>query len=174
MISSGFNAPMSSSCGRLFDAVAGILGIAFDAISYEGQAAIELENLFGMHDLQRVEPYPFALVDGEPGEIDPAPMWQALIDDLASGRDSASISAAFHAGLGRAVAEFAQRLASGRGVDTVALSGGVFQNQSLLEVCVEGLRRHGLQVMIHRQVPANDGGLALGQAVVAAHRTLAR
>ncbi len=172
MIESGFNTPLTSSCGRLFDAVAALLGIAFDGISYEGQAAIELENLLTPGRLDSVQPYPFALGSGELYEIDPAPMWSALIDDLQRGRDRAAIAASFHAGLSRAVAELAAHIASERGIAAVALSGGVFQNRSLFEDSVERLQSAGLQVLFHRQVPANDGGLSLGQAAVAAARLL--
>ncbi len=170
MIETGFNAPPTSSCGRLFDAVAALLGIAFDAISYEGQAAIELENLVSTGRLADAQAYPFALHSGDLLEIDPAPMWSALIEDLVRGREPAAIAASFHAGLAIAVADLAARIARERGIATVALSGGVFQNRSLFADCVERLQSGGLQVLFHRQVPANDGGLSLGQAAVAAAR----
>ena len=172
MIASGFNSPPSSSCGRLFDAVAAMLGIAFDGISYEGQAAIELENSFDADELARAEPYPFALRRGAVNEIDPAPMWDALLEDLAAGRDRGAIAARFHAGLGARLVDLARELAAAHGIGTVALSGGVFQNRSLLGLCADGLGASGLEVLHHRQVPANDGGLSLGQAVVAAARLL--
>ena len=170
MIAAGFNTPLTSSCGRLFDAVAAMLGIAFDGISYEGQAAIELENLMAADRPGLTQPYPFALCRGDLYEIDPAPMWTALVDDLVRGREAAAIAAAFHTGLAAAVADLAARIARERGITTVALSGGVFQNRSLFEDCVERLQAAGLQVLFHRQVPANDGGLSLGQAAVAAAR----
>ena len=176
MIRSGTNAPPASSCGRLFDAVAGALGVAFEEVSYEGEAAARLEAL-----AERVVPadherYPFGTSEGRDGVrwLESAPMWQALLADLASGVSPALISARFHKGLAVAVAELAADLlreqAAGR---TVALSGGCFQNKLLLEEVKRRLEADGVAVLIHAKVPANDGGLSLGQAVVAAARRIA-
>lgn len=169
MVQRGLNSPLSSSCGRLFDAVAAVLGVSREQLHYEGQAAIELEALAVSADDDGTA-YSFG-IEGVPGEIlllDPKPMWQALLRDLASGINTGRVARRFHAGLALAVSGSARDLAVRRGLDTVALSGGVFQNRLLLErVCAE-LRGHGLLVLQHRRVPSNDGGLALGQAVVAA------
>ncbi len=168
MIDKGLNAPLSSSCGRLFDAAAAALDLSRAAVSYEGQAAIELEALAG-RAAAAVDPYPFAVAtDGAVARLDPAPMWRALLDDLRGGVAPAQIAAAFHAGLAVAVADLAAALATRHDVDTVALSGGVMQNKMLFEAVCGRLEAAGLRVLTQRQVPANDGGLALGQAVIAA------
>ena len=247
MMARGLNSPLTSSAGRLFDAVAAALGLCRDGIAYEGQAAIELESLAvtaGARALAAGETYHFGLVETE-GRclLDPAPFWRRLLEDLANvplalslegggqvsqdrdqegtgqilhdqdHRDTGqviqerliraaglqhlkhargsmgpvvqerergdadhdiyeralgAIAARFHLGLARATAELAVRLAQARGLDTVALSGGVMQNKTLFEALARELRNRGMQVLSHRQVPANDGGLALGQAVIAA------
>ncbi|MBK1700758.1 carbamoyltransferase HypF [Thiococcus pfennigii] len=174
MIERGLNAPPTSSCGRLFDAVAGAVGLCREGIGYEGQAAIELEVLAGR--AVAGEPgYDFALVEDERGRLvmDPAPMWQALLADLAAAVTPPVIAARFHRGLAETIVAAATRLASRHGLAAAALSGGVFQNRRLLEAVAAGLREAGLRVLVHRQVPANDGGLSLGQAAVAAARLLA-
>ena len=169
MVERGINSPLSSSCGRLFDAVAAALGISRDGVTYEGQAAIELEAL-AVSAMQSPEPgYPFRFAAGEtPLILDPKPMWAALLDDLARGVAPPIIAARFHSGLAEALAGAAIALAHDHGIRAVALSGGVFQNRTLLERISARLRAADLQVLSHRLVPANDGGLSLGQAVVAA------
>ena len=173
MLAAGLNSPMSSSCGRLFDAVAGALDLSRAGIGYEGEAAIALEVL-ARRAGDAGEAYPFAVdVDGEPWQLDPAPMWRALFDDLAAGTAPERIAARFHAGLAAAVAGLGERLAREHGVGSVALSGGVLQNRTLFEALAQRLETAGLDVLAHERVPANDGGLALGQAVIAAARALA-
>jgi hydrogenase maturation protein HypF len=160
------NAPLTSSCGRLFDAVAAALGICTQGIAYEGQAAIELETR--CRSLHGVAGYPFGLAEADALQVlDPAPMWQALCDDLAAGVGGDEIATRFHAGLVDALARLAQALSAAHGLDTVALSGGVFQNRTLFEALSRRLRAAGLTVLTHQRVPSNDGGLALGQAVAA-------
>ncbi len=174
MMARGLNSPLTSSAGRLFDAVAAALGICRDAIAYEGQAAIELETLaLGATGGEAGGGYPFGLVAaGDQWLLDPAPLWQALLADLARGQDRGSMALRFHLGFAQAAADLAGRLATERGLATVALSGGVFQNKTLCEAIAQRLRHQGLRVLAHRQVPANDGGLALGQAVAAAARLI--
>ncbi len=177
MVERGLNAPLSSSAGRLCDAVAAALGVGGDTISYEGQAAIELETLAASAWGQAGEGYPLdvVVVDGpeRPGmRIDPAPLWIALFDDLSLGVAPAVIAARFHRGLCRVLVEVAARVAEGAGLAQVALSGGVLQNRLLLEGIADGLRDQGLRPLTQHQVPANDGGLSLGQAVVAAARVM--
>jgi hydrogenase maturation protein HypF len=104
--------------------------------------------------------------------LDPAPLWPALLADLRAAVPASVIAARFHYGLGEAVASLALDLARQSGIDAIALSGGVFQNRTLLELVATRLRASGLRVLQHRQVPVNDGGLALGQAVVGAVRIL--
>ena len=174
MIARGINSPLSSSCGRLFDAVAAAIGLCRDRASYEGEAAIELEALVD----ERVasgpagDGYPFAVRPGLPQVLDPGPLWRALLADLRAGVPPAVIAARFHWGLADAVAGLAGDLAIARGLRTVALSGGVAQNRILVERVADQLRRRRLDVLQHRQVPANDGGLSLGQAAVGAMRIL--
>ena len=154
----GVNAPLSSSAGRLFDAVAACLGIAPHAQSYEGEAAMRLEAIAG----PKAEGYPFGV------GLDPAPMFCALAADLARGTRPATISARFHDGLAAAFAAPARAAVERGQAQAVALSGGCFQNLRLLDAVLHHLR--GLPVLTHRQIPANDGGLAFGQALVALGR----
>lgn len=170
MMERGINSPLCSSYGRLFDAVAGALGLSADAVTYEGQAAIELESLAGCASGEQAGTgYPFDVSeDDHVLQLDPAPMWQALLDDLAHGTPRENIAARFHHGLADATARLAARLAQRQGVDTIALSGGVMQNGLLFEGIAHALDERGLRVLSHQQVPANDGGLSLGQAVIAA------
>jgi len=173
MMDRGLNSPRSSSCGRLFDAVAAAVGLCREGLTYEGEAAIELEALAVRAPAQDQGPagggYPLGIVrEGALLVLDPTPLWWALLDDLARGVVRERIAARFHNGLARALVGIATELAQAHGIDTLALSGGVFQNKTLLEAVGAGLRAAGLRVLGHRQVPANDGGLALGQAVIAA------
>jgi hydrogenase maturation protein HypF len=167
----GIQAPLSSSCGRLCDAVAGALGICRDGVSYEGQAAMELETLANRAMKGVRGGYPFGVRESAEGLVlDPNPLWEALFADLLAGRDRALIAARFHQGLVEGLADLAERLARDHRRDTLALSGGVFQNRILCEGLVGHLRGLGLRVLTHRQVPSNDGGIALGQAAMAAAR----
>ena len=167
MIEGQVNSPLTSSAGRLFDAVAAALGICADRIAYEGQAALELEA--ACRDIETEQGYRFGLSDdGGCWVLDPAPMWRQLFADLAEAVPAARISARFHAGLADAVCDLGGRIAAAHAIQTVALSGGVFQNRTLFERVCNGLRARGLEVLTHRRVPTNDGGLALGQAVTAA------
>lgn len=170
MADKGLNAPAASSAGRLFDAVAALLALAPDRLSHEGEAAMALEACARMD----APPYPFA-VRGADGrlEIDPAPLWRALLADRAAGRARGAMAGAVHRGLARAFADAAAQVARREGLAAVALSGGVFQNALLLEETMRCLSGHGLQVLAPAQVPANDGGLALGQAAIAAARHMA-
>jgi hydrogenase maturation protein HypF len=162
----GLNAPPCSSAGRLFDAVAAALGLCPERQSYEGEAAMRLEALAtGCTGA----PYPFA---AEGAQIDPAPMIRALAADIEGGAASGLVSARFHAGLAEAFCAPARALVAEGRAKAVALSGGCFQNARLLSECLAAL--DGLRVLVHREVPANDGGLALGQAVIAAASRLPR
>lgn len=173
MMDKGLNAPRASSAGRLFDAMACLLDLAPRRLTHEGEAAMALEALAFTHG--RAEPYPFTCIDGADGlvELDPAPLWRAALADIHAGRPAGAVAAGFHGGLTEAFARCAADLAQRRGIAAVALSGGVFQNAVLLEEMARRLERAGLQVLIPAQVPANDGGLALGQAAIAAARLMA-
>jgi hydrogenase maturation protein HypF len=166
----GLNAPLTSSAGRLFDAIASLLGLR-DRVDFEAQAAIELEALAGCDD---VDGYPVRL-DGDEGPliVRSTDLVRGVVDDLLRETPAATISARFHATLAEVIAEVSSRIGRRRGVQAVALSGGVFQNVRLLEATTARLESRGFEVYRHRQVPPNDGGLALGQAAVAA-RSLAR
>ncbi len=156
----------TSSCGRLFDAVAALLGLASE-VTFEGQAAIALEALAkpGVEDR-----YDFEIAGGEPLILDFRPLIVAIAKDISSKRRVGEISARFHNTLSAAIGEACSRIGSSDGVDRVCLSGGSFQNLYLLGRTVVELRRRGFGVYLHAQVPANDGGLALGQAMIANQR----
>ncbi|WP_223475574.1 carbamoyltransferase HypF [Oricola indica] len=172
MIRTGTNSPLSSSCGRLFDAAAALVGLCPERQDYEGQAAILFEAALdpAAMDEEAGYAYPFAIAPrGEKGlpQIDPAAVWRAMLGDLASGTPVGIISARFHRGLAKAIIAMAKQLATGTEIGTVALSGGCFQNAILLTLVEDGLKDAGLHVISHSKVPANDGGLSLGQAAVA-------
>jgi len=172
MMRQGLNSPLSSSCGRLFDAVAAALGVCRDNIVYEGQAAIELESLATpVFDHEESALYPYAVTrEGAVPQLDWAPLWRALLNDIRGKVGPARIAARFHHGLIRAVTDVAAELAGRHGVKTIALGGGVFQNRLILAGVSGACRQRGFEVISARQVPVNDGGIALGQAVVAAVR----
>ncbi len=153
------NAPLSSGAGRLFDAVAALLGVR-DRVTYEGQAAIELEQLAG--DLE-VPAYSARVRDGT---IVGADLVAAAHDDLRAGRAREEIAAAFHEGL----AAVFEAVCAEEAPRTVVLSGGTFQNIRLLSSLRQRLASHGIEVLAHRAVPPNDGGVSYGQAAVAAAR----
>jgi len=162
MIARGIQTVETSSCGRLFDAVSSLLGIRQET-TYEGQAAIELE----MRATTAAGVYPFAIADGEPFQIDARPMIEAIVGEVRGGVAVGEISARFHLTMARVVADACVRIRDGSGIARVCLSGGTFQNLRLLGHAVGLLRERGFEVFVHRRVPTNDGGLALGQAVIA-------
>ncbi|HBG04049.1 MAG: carbamoyltransferase HypF [Geobacteraceae bacterium GWC2_58_44] len=167
MLERGINSPLTSSCGRLFDAVAALIGVR-NSVSYEGQAAIELEALAERGTASI--PYPYLVHGGDCQIIDFGPMFAALCADLACGRGSADIARAFHQTVAGAVSELCQKIREQTGTARVVLSGGVFQNRLLTEEVAQLLADSGFQVYCHRLVPPNDGGIALGQAVIAGRR----
>lgn len=174
MIEGRVNSPLSSSCGRLFDAVAAALGICSDSVSYEGQAAIELEALAQSAFSDELAPYPYRLDNRTDGlaHIDWRPMWPALLADIQGKVPAPLIAARFHCCVANAVAELATILCQRHDLQTVVLCGGCFQNRLLLEPVASRLMETGLKVLIPGQMPAGDGGLALGQAAVCAARLL--
>ncbi len=168
MAQKGVNSPLTSSAGRLFDAVAAALGVCRESVGYEGQAAIELEALAKTSFVtEEGFGYRYELCRDS---ISWKPLWPALLNDLGKGLPRSVIAARFHHGVVSAVVDVAALLCAQQGTGTVVLSGGVFQNQLLLERSSELLRRVGLRVLSPRLVPTNDGGLSLGQAAVAAAR----
>lgn len=169
LIASGFNSPLSSGCGRFFDAVAALLGVC-EKSTYEGQAAIELGELTLEPDEGRnLEPYPFRI---EEDVIIPAGTIAGVLADLERGREREFIATRFHNTVLAMVREAVRRVARRTGLSIVALSGGTWQNRYLFARAKEELAHEGFRVCWHRQVPANDGGLCLGQAVVARMRAL--
>jgi hydrogenase maturation protein HypF len=166
MVRSGIRSPRSSSAGRLFDAVAAILGVR-DVIHYEGQAAVELEQLA---DPEERGAYRARVTDGVPHRLQGQDLVAAVVEDLCRGVPPGIVAARFHNGLANTITEVAQGIAASRGLSAVALSGGVFQNLWILQAVTDLLRARGLRVLTHSRVPANDGGISFGQAAIAAAR----
>ncbi|MFQ5987728.1 MAG: carbamoyltransferase HypF [Dehalococcoidia bacterium] len=181
-IERGLNSPLTSSMGRLFDAVSALIGVR-DVINYEAQAAIELE-MIAAEDVEEgytlraersaersrrspqgeaipLSPTPYPLV------LDPAPLIRAIVADMEGGVDGSVISAKFHNAIAAMVLAVCGIIREQEGLNKVVLSGGVFQNVYLLRRSLHLLRGAGFEVYIHRLVPCNDGGISLGQALVA-------
>jgi hydrogenase maturation protein HypF len=153
----------TSSCGRLFDAVAAILGVRQE-ITFEGQAAIELE-MFARQGPRPTASYPFDFASD--GSIDLRPLIKALVGESCSGASARAVAARFHYTLAAIIVEACRRIRSSDGLNRVCLSGGTFQNFTLLEETIARLRQNDFEVFLHSKVPPNDGGLSLGQAMVA-------
>lgn len=163
MISRGLNSPLASSAGRLFDAVAALLGLCPRA-AFEGQPAMALEALASAG----ADPYPYAAGwQGQELVLDPRPTLGAMVDEVNAGTPAAVVASRFHETFARTLRDAAVLACERTGLQTVALSGGTFQNRLLHERLCDLLDECGLRVLHHRRVPPNDGGLALGQAVVA-------
>jgi len=159
----GVNSPLTSSVGRLFDAVSALLGVR-DVVSYEGQAAIELEHVA---DPAETGSYPVPVSDEPVARVHIANLVRSLAEDMAGGTAVPVLAARFHNALADVVLDVCGRLREQHQLSTVALSGGVFQNALLVSRCLDRLEADGFIVLTHRQVPPNDGGLSLGQAAVA-------
>jgi hydrogenase maturation protein HypF len=157
------NSPLTSSMGRLFDAAAALAGVRQE-VTYEGQAAIEFELL--ADSFEKGE-YPFTVTQDQ---IQTTPMWQAMLADIHKNISPTIISTRFHNGIAALSRQLCLAIRSETNCNTVALSGGVWQNRFLLEKAASYLQASGFSVLMHRQVPANDGGLALGQIMIAAYR----
>ncbi|PZM80339.1 MAG: carbamoyltransferase HypF [Candidatus Melainabacteria bacterium] len=181
MLKNDIYAPRASSCGRLFDAVAAAVGIRRDSITYEGQAAIELESIVDKEELLKDDEflvYPFTIPrlksTGMP-YVEPIGMWQALLGDLICSTSPGVIAARFHKGLAKVIVSMVGKLAENEDsahFSTVALCGGVFQNKILLQLTSVQLDKRGFKVVTPRQMPANDAGISLGQVAVCAARRL--
>jgi hydrogenase maturation protein HypF len=157
----GLNSPRTSSLGRLFDAAAALAGVR-QRVNYEAQAAMEFESAL---DEAEAGAYRFEV---QKETVDAQPAITALLADVRAGASIPVISARFHNGLAELARTVCDEIRRETGVRAVALSGGVWQNMALLTRVVRGLRADGFTVYLHHQVPANDGGLSLGQALVAA------
>jgi hydrogenase maturation protein HypF len=163
MLARGIQTVQTSSCGRLFDAVAALLGMGSE-VTFEGQAAIALET---GADSSVTDRYEFDLRQGEPIEVDLRQTIASIVRDIRRGRREGEVSACFHNTLSAAIVEVCCHIRKSDGLNRVCLSGGVFQNHLLLGLTVVQLRRFGFGVFLHAMVPANDGGISLGQAVIA-------
>ena len=162
------NSPRTSSCGRLFDAVAALVGLR-GAVNYEAQAAIELE--MAARDSQGEAAYPLDLnLQGTVWQIGTKPLFEWLLRDIRKQASVADMSRKFHNGLALVLVDAAERIRDKTKLDRVCLSGGCFLNALLLETMVAKLRQRSFDVYFHTEVPAGDGGISLGQAVIAAHR----
>jgi hydrogenase maturation protein HypF len=172
MIERRLNTPLTSSVGRLFDAIAALAGVR-DRVTYEGQAAVELEWL--AEDVPPDRTYPLAFDpprQGPAGEtpliVDTRPLIRAVVEEVAQGVAAERIARRFHATLVELIRDVCNRLRQATGIDAVVLSGGVFQSALLTREVAARLRGEGFRVYRHRLVPPNDGGLSLGQLAVAA------
>lgn len=174
-IQTGLNAPLTSSMGRLFDAVAALIGVR-QKVNYEAQAAIELEALidgdeFGFYPLEFLKPASVQQAGDERAqEIDASPLIQAVVSDLQREIPIPVIAARFHNSLAQMVLQVCQLLRDRYHINAVALSGGVWQNMTLLRKTIDLLVEDHFVLYMHRRVPTNDGGLALGQAAVATQK----
>lgn len=161
------NSPLTSSCGRLFDAVSSLIGLR-DKITYEGQAAIELE-MIAVEGVNHS--YKWGINDeGCQTIVDTREIFQGIIKDLKDGVSQSVISAKFHNTVSNFIVDVCRRIRDIEGLNRVILSGGVFQNRLLLVKTLDGLVKGGFEPFFHRRVPTNDGGLSLGQAVIAASK----
>ena len=169
MMKKQINVPMTSSLGRLFDGIAAITGIR-NQISFEGQAALELEmkSPCDMAAVMATSPYEFSWENKSQRIIHIEPFIKGIVADIMNGAAPSVISGRFHCTLILLFTRLAQEIARETGLNRVVLSGGVFQNAILLSGLIRYLSKEGLTVLTHRMVPANDGGIALGQALVAA------
>ncbi|MBW4641715.1 MAG: carbamoyltransferase HypF [Goleter apudmare HA4340-LM2] len=176
LIERGINSPPTSSVGRLFDAVAGAIGICREECSYEGQAAIALEALVDIHSLNNYEEIPtYAFATSFLDSIyciDPSPMWQVILNDLQQQTPQATIATKFHQSLAKVIVEMVDCLSNQTLFNEVILTGGVWQNRILLELVKKGIQALGINVLTHSLVPANDGGISLGQSVIAAAKII--
>jgi len=179
MVRAGVNSPKASSCGRLFDAVAAALNLCRERQAYEGEAAARLEAIVDLDAMSRDDEesaYPFAIPNLRDTcllHIEPLAMWRALLGDLVLKTPGPLMAARFHKGLAKIIVAMTRKLAhredgGGARFDTIALSGGCFQNRILFEEIVRLLEQDNFTVLSHAQVPANDAGLALGQAAIGA------
>lgn len=168
----GFQAVPCSSMGRLFDATAALIGLRTE-VTYEAQAAIELEGLLAVGSVlppHMTSSYVLTLTRTPAGVwlMDPAPLLAAVVEDVRRGVPRAQISFQFHLAVAEATVQLCEEIGRAESCNRAALSGGVFQNRTLLQMITKKLHRAGFTVLVHRLVPPNDGGLAFGQAVLGA------
>jgi hydrogenase maturation protein HypF len=167
-LQAGLNSPLNSSMGRLFDAVSALTGIRSE-IDYEGQAAVELE-MAAYDGIDEVgdKDYPYSIIESDGiNIIQLKGLFSAIVEDLFQGVSKATISAKFHNTVANMIFDMCRLIAKKTGINQVALSGGVFQNRLLFRKVVPLIESAGFSVLVHKQVPCNDGGISLGQAVIA-------
>jgi len=165
-IDQGINSPLTSSAGRLFDTVAALIGVR-ETINYEGQAAIELE-MAAAGESQDSQSYPFAIYRQD--EVRIVGMQETILSVIQDVRDAippATISLRFHRTMAAVIAKMCRLIAEEKNVGRVVLSGGVLQNRLLARLATTTLEDQGLEVFSHHRIPCNDGGISLGQAVIA-------
>lgn len=168
-ISRRIHTPLTSSVGRLFDAVSSLTGLC-NVIEYEGQAAIRLEK---SANIENTTTYPYKIVQTESGyKICVEPLIINIVEDILHGRDISKISGKFHCTVAEISRDICERIRKETGINDVALSGGVFQNRLLSGLTIDQLKEHGFRVFTHSKVPANDGGIALGQAAIALQKSI--
>jgi hydrogenase maturation protein HypF len=170
MLERRINSPLTSSCGRLFDAVAALLTTRH-SVSYDGQAAIELEALAEESTERELQPFEYAISPGPPLQIDFLQMFPAILISLRDGVPPAIIARRVHETVAQASVQACLMVADTTGIRQVVLSGGVFQNRLLTDMVYTDLTKSGLQVFTHRLTPPNDGCIALGQAAIAGWKT---
>jgi hydrogenase maturation protein HypF len=170
MIEKQINSPLTSSMGRLFDTIAAISGLHLNPVEFEGQAAIKLESAAGMNPglVDKKDCYPFELPSDTGGAIELRPMIRAVVCDMQAKKTAAEISCRFHSTLVYLFCQICDQIRSARGIGKVVLTGGVFQNAYLLSAMAGRLSAMDFKIYTHSLVPANDGGISLGQAVCAA------
>jgi hydrogenase maturation protein HypF len=162
----GINSPLTSSAGRLFDGVSALAGVRGE-IDYEAQAAIELE-MIAPDELGEGEAYPFSIVEQQGVKVVKlGELISAAVQDIRGQIPASAVSIKFHRTMAQIIADMCSIISREKGINKVALSGGVFQNRLLLRLTVSALHKEGFTVLTHRLVPCNDGGISLGQAVVA-------
>jgi hydrogenase maturation protein HypF len=162
------NSPLTSSMGRLFDAVASLIGVR-NEFTYEAQAATEMEVL-SKPFVSTAWSYPYFIDETESGKVIRLyELFQSIAEDVRARGSIGQIGANFHKTIADMAIDVCQRARESTGLNEVALSGGVWQNQILLDLVRDGLRQNEFIVYFHKQVPTNDGGLSLGQAVIANH-----
>ncbi|MCF6235096.1 MAG: hypothetical protein L3J70_01760 [Gammaproteobacteria bacterium] len=173
MVDKGVNAPLTSSCGRLFDAVAAALGLHREHVEFEAQAAIHLEALASSCFEQETEPYSFDIIGNKNIlQIGWQAMWLEILKDIQEGQKTERIASRFHHTLIHALSGVATTFKEIHDFGHVALSGGVFQNQLISTHLPIALKKSGFKVLQHQKIPSHDGGLAIGQAIIAAARSI--
>jgi hydrogenase maturation protein HypF len=168
MIKHRINSPLTSSAGRLFDAISSLIGLR-DAIDYEAQAAIELEMIAKREEMGE---YEFELIRDEMLVIDPTLIIIQILHDMKKGVDASTISSKFHNTVVSFILQVVKEIRERRGERKVVLSGGVFQNRLLLERVKIRLKEENFTPILHSKVPPNDGGISLGQAAIAGRRAM--